>query len=171
MESILGKCSKQQLKRLHKQYGIPYAKNSKHRELAKNMLENWENTSEICPICMEDLDYDLCIITPCSHIFCDYCIVKYLQNADECPTCRGQCKYISVVQQIEQSRLYKLNVSLQWDKEKITNESDQTVVEINQRDLRIASVLLILLTTLQVIMCVFVVRYIYHFTLYFDKTS
>lgn len=48
------------------------------------------DTVEICSICLEIIDNNKLVATPCNHYFCQECIQEYLNsnNNDDCPNCR-----------------------------------------------------------------------------------
>lgn len=47
------------------------------------------DTVEICSICLEVIDNNKLVATPCNHYFCQGCIQEYLNNGDNnCPNCR-----------------------------------------------------------------------------------
>lgn len=53
-----------------------------------NSAVDFDNLSEIltCPICMEYLKRPC--ETSCGHAFCEYCLNKWLEQSEACPSCR-----------------------------------------------------------------------------------
>ena len=48
-------------------------------------------TEEICSICLEIIDNNKLVATPCNHYFCQGCIQEYLNNGNNnCPNCRQE---------------------------------------------------------------------------------
>jgi hypothetical protein len=52
--------------------------------------------NNICPICFNEFDYDICgnyinvVITKCNHIFCLPCIIRHSKRKKNCPLCRAE---------------------------------------------------------------------------------
>lgn len=51
------------------------------------------NPSYDCPICYESPKQGVTL--PCSHIFCELCIVEWLDKERTCPVCRAQVEFES----------------------------------------------------------------------------
>lgn len=43
-----------------------------------------------CIICR---DSDECYSTPCGHLYCDYCLKKWLKKHHNCPTCNASIRH------------------------------------------------------------------------------
>ena len=41
-----------------------------------------------CPICLDEINQDDIIETPCGHSFHKYCYKQFMQIKPECPVCR-----------------------------------------------------------------------------------
>jgi hypothetical protein len=51
-------------------------------------LQKLDQEAVECPMCMDSLKPDGCMVTSCGHLFCSECIRTCLQNNGQCPTCR-----------------------------------------------------------------------------------
>jgi len=70
-------------------YYFDEASKSEKRVLSIEQFENLEKCDNFisCPICMEDTNKNIKL--PCSHVFCEECIQKWLlKNTNSCPNCR-----------------------------------------------------------------------------------
>lgn len=50
--------------------------------LAKNLKD------EECPICLEEIKKEDCLVTRCGHFFCMPCFAQHHEHKKECPICR-----------------------------------------------------------------------------------
>ncbi|KAF8035280.1 hypothetical protein BT93_C1337 [Corymbia citriodora subsp. variegata] len=75
-----------------------YEVNPVTRGVSRNTIEKLERESCLvregdgcCSICLEELNgAEKVIDTPCSHLFHNRCIVKWLERNDSCPLCRSK---------------------------------------------------------------------------------
>jgi len=70
-------------------YYFDEASKSEKMVLSIEQFENLEKCDNFisCPICMEDTNKNIKL--PCSHVFCEECIKKWLlKNTNSCPNCR-----------------------------------------------------------------------------------
>eukprot|EP01135_Chromosphaera_perkinsii_P004187 Nk52_evm6s271 gene=Nk52_evmTU6s271 len=51
-----------------------------------------------CIVCFDPLVLSECAITPCLHVSCYKCMVAFIENSNECPTCRGKVEVKDIVQ-------------------------------------------------------------------------
>ncbi|KAL7152917.1 hypothetical protein ABFS83_04G130500 [Erythranthe nasuta] len=71
---------------------VPAADSSIVSSLKRVAVDSNQKTS--CSICLEDLspggdnDFEEALSMPCSHIYHDYCIKKWLRTSHYCPLCR-----------------------------------------------------------------------------------
>lgn len=54
----------------------------------KMINKNIHLKSDECPICMESLDSDICMINPCGHTFHCQCVNQARKSKNTCPLCR-----------------------------------------------------------------------------------
>jgi len=66
------------------------------------------NRLQECPICFEEFNIDEMVITSCHHAFCDHCILRHIQENDNCPICRDTCELILILSVITKERAKKL---------------------------------------------------------------
>ncbi|CAE8619010.1 unnamed protein product, partial [Polarella glacialis] len=50
-------------------------------------LQKLEQEAVQCPVCMEDLAPERCMVTRCGHLFCKDCIESWVKERSSCPTC------------------------------------------------------------------------------------
>jgi hypothetical protein len=62
-----------------------------HSQSLNTMLEILRSdTLEVdCAVCVQEL-VDPVIVSPCKHVFCRGCILRWLQEKDDCPNCRAE---------------------------------------------------------------------------------
>ncbi|KAL7114666.1 hypothetical protein ACP275_04G136000 [Erythranthe tilingii] len=71
---------------------VPAVDSSIMSSLKRVAVDSDQNTS--CSICLEDLspggdnDFEEALSMPCSHVYHDYCIKKWLSTSHYCPLCR-----------------------------------------------------------------------------------
>lgn len=61
-----------------------------------------------CPICFEPTHYNTAVITPCTHIFCDICLLHHLHKNYKCPMCRTPIEYLDIMSQIAHPRIMEI---------------------------------------------------------------
>ena len=90
----------------------PIYLNPQNRKKAiKKILEKyWKKNPEKCVICFEFISMNNGMITPCSHIFCDICLVKQIHNNETCPLCRKSVSYIDIISQLPKESYYTMNI-------------------------------------------------------------
>jgi hypothetical protein len=75
-----------------------YIESIREKEKKENKIINFEEKNlilpqaeeNICSICLEIIDNNNLVSTPCDHYFCQGCIEKYLNDGhDDCPNCRA----------------------------------------------------------------------------------
>ena len=54
----------------------------------QNLIKPPTQTSNDCPICLENIDKKDIIVTDCSHCFHKKCLFKHLFRVENCPICR-----------------------------------------------------------------------------------
>jgi len=72
------------------QYGAPRAS---EKAIAALPREAWngETCGSACAVCQDDWNADSRVIRmPCGHVYCESCIVPWLQLHNSCPTCRSE---------------------------------------------------------------------------------
>lgn len=65
-----------------------------------NKCENISNkilNQQECLICMDDNKCKYKMMTPCSHLYCIICIVKWITENETCPYCRTPITYTSLI--------------------------------------------------------------------------
>lgn len=123
----LGSLSIQQLMHLIQRYDVkPYYKNPQKRGKAmkKAIRSHWKKHPEECPICFEPISFAHCSMTPCTHFFCDRCLIPHLSQKETCPLCRHPCSYIDMLTQISWKKLLKLILQKNAKETRIVIEPD-----------------------------------------------
>ena len=153
----LNTCNKTQLKEFHKRYNIKYHKKDKKHTLVKNITEYWKTSiKETCSICLENIEYTSCVITPCNHLCCDTCIIPYLKNADTCPYCKTNCDYIEIISKINNKRICMLAFILKSESpidttnNTIFNNNAYTYIE-NEVIIHVVSIVLVSINIIELI--------------------
>jgi len=57
---------------------------------AQQPKENNAITENNCPICLNNLDSNEFIMTPCKHLYHYYCLDEWMKQKAECPICKTQ---------------------------------------------------------------------------------
>jgi hypothetical protein len=52
------------------------------------------DVQDVCPICLDDMDVNNAVESPCNHIFCRLCIEEWLKKSELCPVCKYCFNYI-----------------------------------------------------------------------------
>lgn len=101
MKVFLQHCKREQVERLVKIYNIQTLERP-CREYTEDLIqEYWEkNGLGDCPICLEKMAVTALVITPCSHLFCDTCLLDHLKRNATCPICREECIYAAISIQV-----------------------------------------------------------------------
>jgi hypothetical protein len=154
MKSILITCSKKQLCQLNTKYDIPYQKKDRKYKLMKNIVAYWQSVEETCPICLDTIDYNTCVITQCNHLYCDTCIVYYLKNANTCPICKTYCDYIEIISTIDPKRICMMSSM-------VINEPIEEGQFIDPHDLHIATNMVFIITFIEIITVYLILKHMY----------
>jgi len=153
MYHILNRLTTLQLLELVNRYGlkVTYRNPQKRRTALIRALRNFwiKNPVEECAICLEQNSFDNMVITPCSHLFCDSCLISYIRIKENCPMCRKYCSYIEIISQISRERFIQIRAIIQSYKQNtvtenmidplIENNHENPNLNINQTHLFIAS--------------------------------
>lgn len=108
MHVLMKHCKIEQIHRLAYIYNINTTISRESTE--KLITEHWEKDGMgECPICFDKIQPNACIITKCSHLFCDKCLLLHLKQSSSCPICRVWCSYSVTMSQII---VYGLNENL-----------------------------------------------------------
>ena len=67
------------------------------KRIAQIILEDAVNKGESCPITMDDISIDNCMITSCFHIFDGPALTTWLTKKAECPVCKAACVALTAV--------------------------------------------------------------------------
>jgi len=107
----LGTLSISQLMDLIQRYDLhPHYKNPQKRVKAmKEAIRTyWKTHKEECAICLEPISFAHCSVTPCTHLFCDSCLIPHLSQKESCPLCRHPCSYIDILTQVSWKKMLKI---------------------------------------------------------------
>jgi hypothetical protein len=109
-KEIVDRLSLNQLLTIIQRFGLnPIYKNPQKRKVAiKKCVEKYLNNNGLdpCVICYESMNFKNVIITPCTHFFCDTCLIPHINKSETCPICRGSCPYTYVMKMIPMNRLF-----------------------------------------------------------------
>lgn len=64
-----------------------YNKQKSYIDSIKNRVQEAENSS--CIICFDEIPKNNVTVTPCMHVFCKDCIIPWIREYKNCPTCRA----------------------------------------------------------------------------------
>lgn len=146
MNKFLNQLTSVHLLELVNRYGVKAAyRNPQRRRFAliRTLRTFWSNNPvEDCAICLEQNSFDRVVITPCSHLFCDTCLISYIRNNESCPLCRNYCSYIDIISKLPKERFIQVRNLLQPKREIHTNEP--IVNHINPVHLFISSTITII---------------------------
>ena len=110
-----------QLKKLVDRYSLqpPYRSRWRKRDVIIYTLAKYMKTNGIgeCPICFESNTYETVVITNCTHIYCDMCLIQHLEQNYTCPMCRESIDVIDILCKISSHRLKQLGILMKKKKE------------------------------------------------------
>jgi len=90
------KKQKDRLKRLNDKKPVDEAKErglvsrGKYFEEVLKQLQQLDKRETECPMCLETLVSESCMITSCGHFFCRACILEAVRSLNHCPSCRQE---------------------------------------------------------------------------------
>ena len=123
-KEIVDRLSLKQLFTMIQRFGLkPIYKNPQKRKMAtKKCLEKYLNNNGLdpCVICFETMNLKNIIITPCTHFFCDTCLIPHINKSETCPICRSNCPYTYIKKMIPVNRLF-LHIKIDSESITITN--------------------------------------------------
>jgi hypothetical protein len=100
MKVFIKKCKREHIEHFVKVYNIS-AEDQSIEYKERVIHEYWEkNGMGDCPICLDTIEVTSVVVTPCSHLFCDTCLLEHLKKNESCPICRESCIYCDIVNRI-----------------------------------------------------------------------
>jgi len=132
--SFLNGLSVKQLLVLIQRYDLEPMYNNpqnRKREIIYEIRKYWGNNAVECAICYEPLDFNTVVATPCTHLFCDICVIPHIRKTDSCPLCRTYCTYNFILDKIYIERIFVIHKY--FEEQKKIAEQQESEEEIVQR--------------------------------------
>jgi hypothetical protein len=167
MHEFINRLTTSQLLELLNRYGLKAQYRNPQRRrpaLMRTLRAFWVNSPlEDCAICLEQNSVDRMVITPCSHLFCDTCLLPYVQTKESCPMCRSHCCYIRIISQLSKERFMKVRHLIQSQRASESMENPlMIIIERNEEPQHIQVVSVIACKCVIYIVNIFIIYLAFH---------
>ena len=133
IDIFLNRLKISQLQKLIDRYQIRvvYISHYRKRNVMEKALTKYikENGIGDCPICFEPNQYMIAVATPCTHIFCDKCLIEHLKKNHMCPMCREPLDLLFIMNQISVYRIITLRSTFKEIQECVEEVVDEGIDE------------------------------------------
>jgi len=73
------------------------------------------NIDDVCPICLDDLETDICRNTNCGHLYHCNCISYWVNRSNACPVCRAPLDLVRVnINNFGKNTLKRINSDIRY---------------------------------------------------------